>query len=103
MTPIQLTMNGLATSENSGYKPPVLTVKKGNPIIVRNDDIVPQQQTSGIGPKDPSGGSLFVYTSDHEWPKWFYRYITVGCRGISLLLHDSSFFERKNIGVLIDF
>ena len=50
---------GSSAQGNPDYKPDVLTVTKGNTILVKNDDSVPHSVTSGTGPTDPESAKLF--------------------------------------------
>ncbi len=50
---------GASTQGNPNYMPATLTVKKGDTVIVTNDDTVPHTVTNGKGTSDPQSGKLF--------------------------------------------
>ena len=99
----QLTiLNGTASSESPAYKPSVLTVKKGETITIKNDDLVPHTITSGTGAEDPNSGNSFNtgVIMSRQSGSIDTSYLTVG--EYPYYCTDSPIFERKDMGILMD-
>ena len=52
-------MDGAVTQGNPDYDPDVLTVTKGNTILVDNVDMMPHTVTNGEGASDANSGKIF--------------------------------------------
>jgi plastocyanin len=50
---------GAFDPENPPYLPEVLTVERGDTVVVFNEDTAPHSVTSGTGPEDPTAANLF--------------------------------------------
>jgi plastocyanin len=51
--------SGAFDPENPPYLPEVLTVERGDTVVVFNEDTAPHSVTSGTGPEDPTAANLF--------------------------------------------